>query len=204
MRAFALSSLLLLLGATPWAAAAAEQEKDKEASATEGVHTGFVPAFRAGSNRFDRVDATGKSTSFSGLFVAFDMTYHWILPGDRFAFGACGGLFFANGKDEARAPGHYYGLNLGPVVEVGIIPRLYLHARFERIMAEDLDELAVAGWRYGGGATVVAWRTEGADAALQLDVLKTSASTKFAEGKRDLDALSFIVGLQFAVDPLLY
>jgi hypothetical protein len=181
---------------TPFTASG-EERKEEEASKRE-LATGFVPAFRGGSASWDQTDATGTVTKYSGYTIAFDVTAHWVLPGDRFAFGGSAGLLMVTGKNNGYAQ-DYMGYDIGPLVEVGIIDRLFVQARLQRLQAQDVNDQSVTGWKFGGGLTGVVYRNMGADTALQLDVMKTVASTNFATGAKDLDAVTITLGLQWAM-----
>ncbi len=183
--------------------AQAEESEPAETRAEDRLASGFIPAFRWGHIAVERENEDGSTFSEGGYSIAFDTTAHYILPGDRFGVGVNAGLFM-NGASSETFAYDYLGWEIGPVVEVGVFERLFLHARVNYLSASDVESQDVTGFRYGGGATIVAWRVAEADMALQLDVTKTSAKTHFASGERNLDVFTISGGLLFtfsAVDP---
>ena len=198
MKQLDLFTIVLGLGCllVPLSAIAVEKKEEKDPK--QELATGFIPAFRGGSASWDQTDATGVVTKYSGYTVAFDLTAHWVLPGDRFAFGGSAGLLMVTGKHDGYAQ-DYMGYDIGPLVEVGIIDRIFVQGRFQRLQAQDMYDQSVTGWKFGGGLTAVVYRNMGSDTALQLDMMKTLASTNFATGAKDLDALTITLGLQWSM-----
>ncbi len=184
---------LLLATAVTSAVRTASAEVDAE----DELAWAMIPGFRYGYSSFDHEDAKGASTSYSGSYGAVDLTVHAVLPGDRVAVGACGGLFFASGTTDGYTV-DIDGFQVGPVIMIGIVPRFYLQGRAEWVSASDYDDNAVSGPRFGGGGSLVVYRGATGDVALQLDVMKFLGKTTYPDASGRIDALVVSGGLQFS------